>query len=102
MVIMFIGFFLLFNFRVFVAAPTITIYDFEDTDIIVVEDSTYTINGLAKGSKNLYINDREILLNTDATFSEKLYLSKYQNIFSIKSVSKTGPIFNREVQIYRK
>ncbi len=60
------------------------------------------MNGEAKGSKKFYINNREIFLNTDYSFSENLYLSKYQNNFYIKSISKTGTIFERQIKIYRK
>jgi hypothetical protein len=101
-IIILITFFLIFKFSVFFAEPTIVIYDFDSNKILTTEENTYIIKGIAQGSKNLYINDREILLNTDFTFSEKLYLSDYQNIFIIKSISKIGPIFQRKIEIYKK
>lgn len=99
--VIFITAFLLFNFRVFVIAPAVDLKGFEDLDILAVNDNKYILTGKAVGSKNFYINNREILLNIDSTFSETLYLSDYQNNFYIRSVSKTGTIFERTIQIYK-
>ncbi len=93
--------FLIFNFRVFFLSPEVKIYDFESSDTLVTKDNEYILKGKAKGSKNLYINNKEVLLNTEEEFSQKLYLFDYQNTFNIKSTSKTGTVFRRIIYIYK-
>ncbi len=94
--------FVSFYFRVFFISPPIIIYDFENNDNLVVETEKYLLSGKAPNIKKFYLNGQEIFLDKDYNFQKNLYLQKNQNIFHIKAISKTGPILEKKIIIYKK
>ncbi len=100
-IIIFITIFILFNFRVFVTSPVLLIHNFENTDAIVVNQDKYILTGIAYRSRNLFINNKEILLNKDSEFSKAIYLWDNQNNFHIKLISRTGTVFERNIEIHK-
>jgi hypothetical protein len=92
--------FSIFQFKSFFVEEKVVIKGFEKSDFLMLKTDNFLIEGVAKKSKKLYINQKEIFLNSKYEFSQKVFLSKYQNIFYIKSISKTGIIFEKELNIY--
>lgn len=95
-----ISIFLVFKFKIFFIEPEVIIKSFEKNNFLITNNSIFILEGMAEKSKNFYINDKEIFLNDKYQFSEKLLLSNYENIFYIKSISKTDIIFNKKISIF--
>jgi hypothetical protein len=92
--------FLVFKFKIFFIEPEVIIKNFENNNFLVTNNSIFLLEGKAEKSKKFYINNKEIFLNDRYQFSKKLLLSDYENIFYIKSISKTDIVFNKKISIF--
>ena len=103
-IIIFIAIFIffIFQFRVFFTEPKVIIKSFEETNFLITTNNIFIFEGQAQNSKNFFINGKEILLNTDYLFHKKIYLSPYENIFYIKSITNTGKVFDKKLHIFLK
>jgi len=85
-----VGYFI-FNFRIFIAGPSIVVtspQNGEETDKDLVE-----ITGKAQNTNFISLNDRPIFVDNEGNFKEFLLLSAGYNIIVIKAQDK----FEREV-----
>lgn len=92
--------FSIFQLRIFFVEEKVSIKNFEHNDFLITQNETFILEGVANKSKKFYINEKEIFLNDRHEFSEKLYLFEHENIFNIKSISKTDIIFERKISIF--
>ncbi len=92
--------FFVFKIKVFFLSSGLFIEDFEDSDFLVTNNQIYFLKGKAPGTKEFYINGREIFLDKDYNFKEKIFLSENQNIFFIKTISKTNVLNEKKIIIF--
>jgi hypothetical protein len=92
--------FFLFQFKPLFKKHEIIIQDFEKKDFLFTDKKIYNLKGRAEKIKKLLINGKEILLNENYEFNEKLFLFNYENIFYINSLSKTSVETSRKLLIF--
>lgn len=89
-----------FQFKKFFIEEDVVIKSFENSHFLETKKDSFLFEGEAEKSKKLYINGKEIFLNEQYQFSEKVFLAEFENTFDIKSISKTGVVFNKKVSIF--
>jgi bacillopeptidase F len=94
-----IGYFI-FNFRIFIAGPSIVVtspQNGEETDKDLVE-----ITGKAQNTNFISINDRPIFVDNEGNFKEFLLLSAGYNIIVIKAQDKFERKISKNIEVISK
>ncbi len=77
-----------FRFYNYISGPKINIY-YPKPYQTIYED-TFIINGNIKNAKNIYINEREIFMDENGNFAEKLIAKSPYTTITVKAVDKYG------------
>jgi hypothetical protein len=69
---------------------------------IVVSESLINIEGQAKNSKEITLNDRPIVVDQAGNFSEKVLLSYGYNVLMLKAKDRFGKMTEQKLEIVYK
>ncbi|MBI5126386.1 MAG: hypothetical protein HZA80_01305 [Candidatus Taylorbacteria bacterium] len=81
----------LYSSKEFVSGPQLTIVSPIDGEVL--STSTIIVQGVAKNIKNIYFNDRPILIDEQGNFREISLLHEGYNVFTLKADDR----FNRHI-----
>lgn len=94
-----IGYFI-FNFRIFIAGPSIVVtspQNGEETDKDLIE-----VTGKAQNTNFITVNDRPIFVDNEGNFKEFLLLSAGYNIIVIKAQDKFERKISKNIEVISK
>ncbi len=99
LLIFFILIFLYFIFKIqnFLIGPKVEIYS--PLPYSIIKDDTFILQGNAKNAKNIYINGREININENGDFAEKLITKAPYTLIIIEAIDNYGKTISKTMSI---
>lgn len=87
----------IFNFRIFIAGPSITITSIENG--LAVSDSLLNIQGVAKNTSFIDFNNRPILIDSNGNFEESVILYPGYNSLLFHAKDQFGREINEKLEL---